>query len=42
MSYLLALNEYVIKESYKKFIGKDYKNKQFCYIILVILWSGMG
>ena len=28
MSYLLALNEYVIEESYKNFIGKDYKNKE--------------
>ncbi|MDK0888428.1 hypothetical protein P5F43_15730 [Clostridium perfringens] len=28
MSYFIVLNEYVIKESYKKFIGKDYKNKE--------------
>ena len=28
MSYFLALNEYVIEESYKNFIGKDYKNKE--------------
>ena len=28
MSYFLDLNEYVIEESYKKFIGKDYKNKE--------------
>lgn len=28
MSCFLALNEYIVEESYKKFIGKDYKNKE--------------
>lgn len=28
MSYFLPLNEYIIEKSYKKFIGKDYKNKE--------------
>ena len=28
MSYFLVLNEYVIEESYKNFIGKGYKNKE--------------
>lgn len=28
MSYFLALNGYIIEESYKNFIGMGYKNKE--------------